>query len=95
MADRQLNAARLGDTARWAGATIYDDAAEAPYALYYGAKLIGYICDPAPHGDIGSICECLSPNEGAASAVPVRGSQEGWAKFVEEHDIRETIGLDD
>jgi len=42
-----------------------------PHALYYNGELIGIITNPDPHGNIGTICECLSPDEGLADAIPI------------------------
>lgn len=56
-----------------------------PHALYYNGELIGIVTNPDPHGDISSICEGLSPDEGLADAVtiPTRGGKhpELWEQF--------------
>jgi hypothetical protein len=44
-----------------------------PHGIYYNGELIGIITNPDPHGDIGSICNYLSPNEGLADAMPFEG----------------------
>jgi hypothetical protein len=42
-----------------------------PHALYYDGELIGIITNADPHSNIEDLCECISPDEGAASAVPI------------------------
>ena len=42
-----------------------------PHALYYNGELIGIITNPDPHGNIMTICEGLSPDEGLADIRPI------------------------
>ena len=35
-----------------------------PQAIYYNGELIGIVTNPDPHGNLNTICEALSPNEG-------------------------------
>lgn len=35
-----------------------------PQAIYYNGELIGVVTNPDPHGNINTIAEALSPDEG-------------------------------
>jgi hypothetical protein len=42
-----------------------------PHALYYNGELIGVVTNPDPHGNIQTIVNGLSPDEGLAEARPL------------------------
>lgn len=68
-----------------------------PHALYYNDELIGIITNPDPHGNIQSICEYLSPDEGDAVAIELpytMGHLENWgmlASFLRALEIQGQI----
>ena len=68
-----------------------------PHALYYNGELIGIILNPDPHGDISTICDALSPDEGLADAVTIpnnMGNMEEWGQLANALvalEIKETI----
>ena len=63
-----------------------------PHALYYNGELIGIITNPDPHGNINTICECLSPDDGLADARPI--DHAALASIVDKLEIPETIPLE-
>ncbi len=44
-----------------------------PHGLYYNGELIGIITNPDPCGDLCSICNDISPDEGLADTRPFEG----------------------
>lgn len=71
-----------------------------PHAIYYNGELIGIILNPDPYGNISSICDGLSPDEGLADAVEIprtMGNVEEWSALERAMDalgVTETIDVE-